>query len=150
VNESRATVKTKKDYTIHYSDEKDDNIKTGGEESTHYENEKEDDPKSDEDQGDTIHYKDEKDNDKKTDEHEVNANDHHEDTKDEDEGYTNHDDEDETSVFRDADSGFEIKCDAEEVVVVISVCSDDPVSFRARHFDVAYPPPRWLAEQCRH
>lgn len=66
-------------------------------------------------------------------EHEAITNDHHEDTKDdEDKGYTSHDDEDETSVFRNADNGFEVRYDAEVVVVVISVCSDDHVRFQAR------------------
>ncbi|KAG1774440.1 hypothetical protein EV702DRAFT_523988 [Suillus placidus] len=112
----------------HYEDEKDDDTKTDEEESTHYEDEKEDDPKTDEGQCDASHYEDEKDDDSKTDEHEAITNDHHEDTKeDEDEGYTSHDDEGQTSVFGDADNEY-----AEEVVVVISVCSDDPASFQAR------------------
>ncbi|KAG1796542.1 uncharacterized protein BJ212DRAFT_1489267 [Suillus subaureus] len=69
----------------------------------------------------------------KTDEHETITNNHHEDTKeDEDKGYTSHDDEDEASVFGDADNEFEVKYDAEKVVMVISVCSDDPVSFQTQ------------------
>ncbi|KAG1760876.1 hypothetical protein EDD22DRAFT_899083 [Suillus occidentalis] len=51
---------------------------------------------------------------------------------DQDEGYTSHDDEDENSVFGDADDEFEVEYDAEEVVVVISICSNDPVSFQVR------------------
>ncbi|KAG2352778.1 hypothetical protein BDR07DRAFT_1436059 [Suillus spraguei] len=66
-------------------------------------------------------------------EHEAITNDHHEDTKeDEDEDYTSHNDGNESSVFGDADNEFEVEYDAEEVVVVISVCSNDPVSFQAR------------------
>lgn len=101
--------------TCHYEDEKDDDTKTDEEESTHYEDEKEDNPRTEEDQGDASPYEDEKD-----------------DGKDEDEGYTSHHDEDETSVIEDADDEFEIEYDAEEVAIVISVCSNDPVSFQAR------------------
>jgi hypothetical protein len=137
--------------TTHFEDEKDDDTKTDEEESTHYEDEKEDDPKTyecnsthfedekedgtktDEDQGDASHYEDEKDDDSKTDEHEAITNDHYQDKKeDEDEGYTSHDNEDETSIFGNTDDEFEVEYDAEEVVVVISVCSNDPVSFQAR------------------
>jgi hypothetical protein len=120
--------------TIHYEDEKDDDTKTDEEESTHYEDEKEDNPRTDEDQGEASPYEDERDDDIKADEHETFTNDHHEDAakEDEDEGYTSHHDEDETSLFGDADDEFEVEHDAQELVVVISVCSNDPISFQAR------------------
>ncbi|KAG1759502.1 hypothetical protein EDD22DRAFT_905871 [Suillus occidentalis] len=37
-----------------------------------------------------------------------------------------------TRLFGDADDEFEVEHDAQELVVVISVCSNDPVSFQAR------------------
>ncbi|KIK37907.1 hypothetical protein CY34DRAFT_774036 [Suillus luteus UH-Slu-Lm8-n1] len=133
--------------TIHYEDEKDDDTKTDEEESTHYEDGKEDNPRTDEDQGDASPYEDEKDDGIKADEHEAFTNDHHEDAKeDEDEGYTSHHDEDDE---------FEVEYDAEEmVVVVISVCSNDPVSFQARPTQaqmdmmatlLSQPPQWWFA-----
>lgn len=124
---------------IYHEDAKDDDTKTDEQESSHYgdekyddegdtihyEDEKEDNQRTDEDQGDASPYEDEKDDGIKADEHEAFTNDHHEDAKeDEDEGYTSHHDEDDE---------FEVEYDAEEmVVVVISVCSNDPVSFQAR------------------
>ncbi|KAG1868681.1 hypothetical protein F4604DRAFT_1904746 [Suillus subluteus] len=125
--------KTDEGDTTHYEYEKENNPKTDEGDPTHFEDEKDDDPKTNEDQGDASYYEEEKDDDSKTDEHEVITYDHHEDTKEnEDEGYTSYGDKDETSVFGDADNEFEVEYDAEEVVVVISVCSDDPVSFQAR------------------
>ncbi|KAG1736360.1 hypothetical protein EDB19DRAFT_1721920 [Suillus lakei] len=139
--------------TSHYEDEKDDDTKTDKDEvdTTHYEDEKEDGAKTDEDQGDTSHYEDEKDDDTKTDEDEAIAHDHHEDTKeddtktneepsiayedekeDEDEGYKSHDGEDQTGLNDTDEFEDEYEDDTEEVVVVISVCSDDPASFQAR------------------
>ncbi|KAG2031490.1 hypothetical protein BDR03DRAFT_986357 [Suillus americanus] len=119
--------------TTHYEDEKEDDPKTDESNPTHFEDEKDDDPKTDDGQGDASHYKDEKDDDSKTDKHEAITNNHHEDTKEnEDDNYTSHDDEDGTSVFGDADNEFEVKYDVEEVVVIISICSDNPVSFQAQ------------------
>jgi hypothetical protein len=105
----------------------------GEDDPTRFGDEKDNNLKTDEDQGNESHYEDEKDDDSKTEEHEAITYHYHKDTKEnEDEGYTNHGDEDETSVVRDADSEFEVEYDAEEAVVVISVCSDDPVSFQAQ------------------
>ncbi|KAG2035115.1 hypothetical protein BDR03DRAFT_1001230 [Suillus americanus] len=147
--------KTDEEESTQYEDEKEGDPKTDEGDPTHFEDEKEDDPKTDEDQGDASQYEDEKDDDSKTDEHEAIINFYHEDTKeDEDEGYTSHDDEGETSVFGDADNEFEVEYDAEEVVVVISVCSDDPVNFQARPTQaqmdmmttlLGQPPQWWLS-----
>ncbi|KAG1868673.1 hypothetical protein F4604DRAFT_1927223 [Suillus subluteus] len=127
-----------------HEDTKEDNMRTDKEESSHSESEK-DDPKPDEE--------DEKDDDSKTDEHEAITNDHHGDTKEEESGgHESHGDENETSVFGDIDNEFEVEYDAGEVVVVISACSDDPVSFQARSTQAQMdmmtillyqPPQRW-------
>ncbi|KAG1784708.1 uncharacterized protein HD556DRAFT_1314837 [Suillus plorans] len=121
--------------TFHFEDEKEDDPKTdeGEGDPTHFEDEKEDDPKTDEDKGNASRYEDEKDDDSKTDEYEAVIRGHNENIKDdEDEGYTSHDYENETSAIGYADDEFEVEYDAEEVVVVLSVCSDDPISFQAR------------------
>ncbi|KAG2119328.1 hypothetical protein DEU56DRAFT_836684 [Suillus clintonianus] len=161
--------------TTHYENEKDDDPKTDENQgdTTRYEDEKDDDTKTDEDQGDTTHYEDEKEDDTKTDKEEANTHDH-EDTKedntktdeessspyedekeDEDEGYTSHGDGDQTE-FNEADDELELEneCKYDSVVVVISVCSDNPVSFQARPTQaqmdmmttlLAQPPQWWVS-----
>ncbi|KAG1812705.1 hypothetical protein EV424DRAFT_95719 [Suillus variegatus] len=122
-------------YIFYFEDEKEDDPKTdeGEDDPTRFEDEKEDDPKTDEDKGNASRYEDEKDDDSKTDEYEAVIRGRNENIKDdEDEGYTSHDYENETSAVGYADDEFEVEYDAEEVVVVLSVCSDDPISFQAR------------------